>query len=581
MLFLQLMLLSLCLTMVSSTQSIAQTRAAATAPQPALISGIILGSDGRPMARADVVIRAVHSQDPDGAPEIARTRADARGHFAIASTYTGGARLYLFGTSHNMKSVGLDLSNGYRLQMHTRLSRVRYLANLDSVRVAGDFNAFRTDTSARLLQRSTDGSYTLDIPVKSDSLSYTFLRLAQRGTASGTTNDDHMFTGTDYHAIARTSAGFAHITFEPARIVRDTAPSHTEYIGGAEARAARLSDTISAHREQYRQLLTNKISSNAAAWTISVQRATRALATERSPMVREMLLLELMQLAQMGGAVPPRIGRLALNELGPGSSAWTTSESLSETLALLPQWVADSVLHLMRPVMSESFTASDSARLTSSVAKLAARFDSASLLATNAGAQAQWMQLGVAATFGWIPGRSAQILARMQAQHPTRLATLFALEQWGSQQALRKSVALPALNVATVSDTNVRITNAQLNGKTVLIDFWATWCGPCVGEMSYLHDAYKQFKGKGFEILSISADSSTKDVAAFRDRRWPMPWLNAWVPGVISGEQFRTFEIFAVPRVILVGPDGTIVATGQELRGAALGATLRLVLGPP
>lgn len=566
-------LLGLCGT---STMAIAQPTIPAV--KPAVITGTVLGSDGRPMARADVVLTAVLSNDPDGAPELARARTDARGRFAIASSHIGGAILTLHGTGHEPRYNSLDLSPGYQLQINARLARVRYAANLDSVRVAGDFNGFRSDTSARLLQRNLDGVYTLDVPVTSDSLTYVLLRLTQRGATNGTANDAQVFTGNGYRSVTRATAGIARVTFDPARAVRDTTPAHVEFIGGAEARAARLSDSLAKHTALYSQINRSGRKADTGTWSPSVHRAMRELSREKSPLVREMLLLELMQLAQLGGAVPPRIGGIALNELAPNASAWTTRESLVESLPFLPQWVADSVVHLMRPAPAEIMSSADSARVRISNAKLAARFDSSARTATSDGAQAQWMQWAVATTYGWLPARSTETLARLQAQHPARYATLFALQQWGSQQKLRKSALLPPLNVSTVSDTAVRITNAQLAGKTVLIDFWATWCSPCLEEMSYLHDAYKEFSNKGLEILSISANDSVTEVNTFRAKRWPMPWLNGWVSGGMRGEQFRNYDIYGVPRVVLVGPDGVIIATGQELRGAALGATLRRVL---
>src|SRR5438067_10175070 len=47
---------------------------------------------------------------------------------------------------------------------------------------------------------------------------------------------------------------------------------------------------------------------------------------------------------------------------------------------------------------------------------------------------------------------------------------------------------------------------AKLKGKVVLIDFWATWCGPCMGEVPHVVEAYQKLHGKGFEIVGISFD---------------------------------------------------------------------------
>lgn len=131
---------------------------------------------------------------------------------------------------------------------------------------------------------------------------------------------------------------------------------------------------------------------------------------------------------------------------------------------------------------------------------------------------------------------------------------------------------------ALLYDGNVggetKISPTRLAGSFVLLDFWGTWCAPCIGEMPYLHEAWEQFSGRGLKIVSV-ATNGEEDLLAFREK-WPMPWSHV----LASDEQgiLEAFEITAYPTTLLVDPDGKIVAKDESLRGEKLRETLERFL---
>ena len=107
------------------------------------------------------------------------------------------------------------------------------------------------------------------------------------------------------------------------------------------------------------------------------------------------------------------------------------------------------------------------------------------------------------------------------------------------------------------------------------MDVWAVWCKPCVGELPGLHKAFEAFKGRGLEVLSLSFDVQPGDIQAFRaSQKLPMPWKHVWLEGGSQHPFAKTLEVATIPRVFLVGPDGTIRAMDGELKGPALEKTL-------
>lgn len=113
---------------------------------------------------------------------------------------------------------------------------------------------------------------------------------------------------------------------------------------------------------------------------------------------------------------------------------------------------------------------------------------------------------------------------------------------------------------------------SDLRGKVVLIDFWASWCGPCRRENPTVVRAYEELKGKGFEVFSVSLDQNQDkwEAAIAQDGlTWPnhVSDLTGW-----SNAAARSYGVRSIPHTVLVDRDGTIIST--HLRGNALLAKL-------
>ncbi len=151
------------------------------------------------------------------------------------------------------------------------------------------------------------------------------------------------------------------------------------------------------------------------------------------------------------------------------------------------------------------------------------------------------------------------------------LALSFVLGAYIRPSGVRKGEKAPEIELVGVDGKTVRL--SDLKGKMVLIDFWASWCGPCRRENPNVVEAYDKYSkakfvnGKGFEVFSVSLDRSEQ------------PWLDAIKADGLKweahgwdkeGKASQAYNVRSIPSGFLIDGDGTIVAMAGELRGLGL-----------
>ncbi len=142
---------------------------------------------------------------------------------------------------------------------------------------------------------------------------------------------------------------------------------------------------------------------------------------------------------------------------------------------------------------------------------------------------------------------------------------------------------LPEFTLASLdrsgTPTGDSVTAETMRGRVYLIDFWATWCVPCIAEMENLHDTYERYREAGFDILSVNMGEDPAVVERFRDEQWPMPWKHARLEW--SDDRVQRFEVPGLPRTILVDPDGVVLESRLGIMGSDLPFSVGQALDEP
>jgi peroxiredoxin len=147
---------------------------------------------------------------------------------------------------------------------------------------------------------------------------------------------------------------------------------------------------------------------------------------------------------------------------------------------------------------------------------------------------------------------------------PTALPAATAYVVGPAVEGLRPGDIAPELEVERADGTTFTLTDldgkpvrlADLRGKLVWLNFWATWCPPCQSETPVLRDMADRYGDRGLEIVGIAVQETTVDDVRAYTERYGIDYTIAFDA---SADIFHLYRVFALPTQVLIGPDGRIL----------------------
>jgi len=515
------------------------------------ITGRVTGADGKPPLLAHVHLK---NFDPNMREVIKTEGVNADGSFEITADEIGAYYLMFTAVNHNYSMVPLIIEGKMEpVRLTVKLATLPYKEKFEEVKITGDWNNF-SFKNPETMKPQPDGTFIYEREVEADTLAYQLIGVTvKQRSVNGTQADRYIYDGGgDYRSIVQVSEGKAKIVFDPKKLLRIPPEENSAEVTFENNKnfqamwemekivsenAKKYIDGFSEFRKTHKNLRGYSYD-----WAPVISYLKEKLESSEPSQVRQFAGSQLASLIMFRAKLDSTTRAKIVDMLPIESPLWAINNGL--LIMIYPD--QEKV-----PVLLEQLKERNPFKKVRAIAL--------SHLAMRADAIGEKEKV-------------KQYYTELKEKYSDVKEIEFTLKKLDPYKKIQVGAKVPDFEIQLL-DSQEKISNKSLLGKYYLLDFWATWCGPCVGEMENLHKAYEQFKDK-MEFISLSLDFQKEKIAEFRKDKWKMPWINAYLNEDPNKEVAKIFEVMAIPRPILVNPQGFIIALEGELRGERLAETL-------
>jgi len=521
------------------------------------LSGLLLGVDGEPMKYAQIRVKPLYALTKEEATLI---DVDSNGHYGFDFDKPGRYKLMFMGVGHLPTNLIVDFQQQDGLVMDVQLDRLPFKGNPDKVMVklhTGIVEGKDTPTT-HALSKAENGHFTANINLPAGPIKYQVTGLADGNYSAEDAQTSSFITSIygNFHSLVQHEGGEWIVDITPPVAGPNKAETPLR-LSGPWLEQAKTIELLSEYSRVLAEQRIAKVKAKEGDFEYTAGLDTLKKWRE----IYEGSQLEALVLAMSTGIAgqDSAIHTQAVEDIAVDSWLWSL-DRVSFAGSVLSSGPADEEL------------AEDTRAL-----RQLNQYDTKikQFLAQNADYEAKADVVAYLAYFNRRAGKTEQYQRSFDdfKENYTDAWRYDFMLKILQPSKLDKGVVAPAFEIAALDNADIVYSNSSFNDKVYLLDFWATWCTPCLKELPVLHEIYSRFNDKGFEILSLSADLFASDVTEFRQGKWQMPWKHAFLQ---NGEHpiIKSYDVFGYPTAYLIDENGKILATGDKVRGAQLEQTL-------
>ncbi len=523
-----------------------------------IVTGKVTGTDGKLIPVVNIFLTYPSSNSP-----VKIVQAQKDGKYKIEIDSDSLWVLHFTGIFHHEYPIAIYNIKSREIKLDVKLRTYNYKDNFSTSKIIGNFNGW-SDANGISLKKEKDGTYSAIVESKSDSVIYRLINVRTGGKVEGTDADGYIPTGVDpkgiegYNSFLIKKKGEVKIVFDPEKLVHSNQPTQFTLTpaGSFEAKFAHAFAALEDTRQEYESSLYAHLAEFRLNFkydfTPYIDSVKSLLENESNPLIKQALHLSLYGLkymAALGHNFDAKTSHKFLDDIPPGSVIWSLDPFLMAKALNLAAYSEPEKDKYVRKVLDVNpMKRTKEILLYYEIDRKFHSLQYADILPYLSVLLDQYGDSPEAAEDGKIYSRYIKLKAGMPA---------------------------PDFSVSSLLDSSRNFTNKSFGDKYYLLNFWSSTNPASVDEIQNLKKEYKKYGRKKLNILSISVDSVSDYATKFVKTKINIPWDIAFVENQLDNQLCRNYEVYSVPKSILINPEGKIAAMGWELRGPNLIKTLR------